>query len=264
MGFFKRLFSKRDPAVEYQLKQMAQVTAVYQSVIEGLSVALFMRAVQLVEKELPDVPKSHRDAIAAHVKLYCTGEGENSQSLKASTEEDRSTARTIATEIMAIPVAGIYLSGDAEAFANQIQELPVTREAIKQIALAFDQIAALLVLNLNMDYSGGLQMPIVNHEQIQKQGVPLIENALLYDPNSSPLRASAAQFYYSQNRLDEGFRHAVAASDLDPQNAEAWRLVGNGWMMQGRDADARIAFQRALSIAPNIEGVHEALSLLHD
>ena len=144
MNFFKQLFTRRDPKVVEQQMQMKMLTDAYVQIVESLSLRVFGQATALVNREFEHISEEKRAPIAVHVKLYCTGEGENERSLAHSTAEDREIARGVANRIMDLPVHGIYMSGDMEAYLNEINALEETPEAIKQLALAFDQVARCL------------------------------------------------------------------------------------------------------------------------
>jgi tetratricopeptide (TPR) repeat protein len=183
------------------------------------------------------------------------------KSLATSTPEDRESARRRAGEIMALPVSGLYLEGDAVAYLQRIADLPASYESIKRLALGYDHTAVILVLGVATDLSKG-PIPQIDRAFIEERAFRLMENALKHEPGSSILYATAAQMHYTLNDLERGFPFALRAVELDPQNAEAWRLVGNGYMKAGDDVAARDAFERALAIEPNLMAAREALALL--
>jgi len=254
MRFFGKMLGKRQN--EQQVAQ-AEMNALYEQCIKILSVELFKRSVSLVEERFPAEMAS---PIAAHIKLYCAGEGENERSLQHSTPEQRRLARTLANEIMALEVVGSYGIPVVE-FADILQNLPDDPASIKVLALWLDQLAAIHVLSLATDLAVP-HLPKINREFIQQNAVPLLRNAAEHDPSSAILQTTVAQTYYTLNDLETGFAAARKAVTIDPQCAEGWRLMGNGYMMLNDDVEARSCFARALSIDPNIDGVRQALALL--
>ena len=55
---------------------------------------------------------------------------------------------------------------------------------------------------------------------------------------------------------------ARRAVELDPNFGEGWRLMGNSFVMAGDNVQARICFQRALTLDPNLFGAREQLKHL--
>ena len=232
------------------------MSSVYETAVEFLTVELFRRAVGLVESRFPG---QNADPIAAHVKIYCTGESENERSLAASTPTDRKLAREMAAEIMASDVSGLY-GLDAESFYETVSGLPEDGPSFKRIALCYDQLVAIHILTLATDLS--TLPPTINREFVIREALPRLKNAQDHDSRSAVLRTTIAQTYYTLGDIEAGFGRAQEALALDADNPEAWRLVGNGHMAMGDDAAARNCYTIALELNPNIDGVRQALSLL--
>src|SRR5580692_6949372 len=254
MGFLKRLFTREN---DEQVRQR-QMNLLYRQFIEGIEVAMFQRLVEVVQQRHPD---ERADPIAANTKVYCTGEGENERSVQASTSAERDLARALADEIMARDEPGLYGTGDILQLASSIGNLPATEASIRRLALCYDQFATILILSLATDASNPMQ-PIINRQYLRKTALPLIESAERYDPNSSALQTTIAQVYYSLDDAERGFSHAWRARELDEENAEAWRLLGNGYLALGDLQNARICLERAFRIEPRLDGVQQALAVL--
>ena len=80
---FKRLFAKRQSADQALQKQANEL---YGQAVQFLDVELFDRARAISSERYPDVDT---DGVAAHIKLYCTGEGENSAQLTSMAQMRR-------------------------------------------------------------------------------------------------------------------------------------------------------------------------------
>jgi len=55
---------------------------------------------------------------------------------------------------------------------------------------------------------------------------------------------------------------AQKATQLDPSNAEGWRLLGNAYMIKDDNMRARKCLEHALNLEPRLDGAREALRLL--
>jgi len=185
MGFFKRIFGPRE---NDQQRVQKQVNTLYEQCIEILNVELFRRLVGIVEQRYP---QERAKPIAANAKLFCTAEGENDRSLKTSTPEERSIGRSLADEIMALDVPGLY-GIKSENFVDVVTGLPDTLESIRRLALCFDQYAAILtksrrrssgasaaLLVLTLEYAQialffgaqhGAQRSLILHKALQTSG----------------------------------------------------------------------------------------------
>jgi tetratricopeptide (TPR) repeat protein len=254
MGFFKRLFGGQNETQQMQ----AQMNALYQQAVKYIEVEIFKRAVTLAKLRYPE---DNADAIGAHVKVYCTGDHAAEAALKNSTVSVEATARTLTEEIMSSDVPGLYGTQLDERFGETLAGLPWVPASIKRLALLYDQFASLLVLSLATDASNPL-LPKIDHAYIRERALPLLSWAERYDPQSADLKATIAQTYYSLGETQRGLELATQATELDPDNAECWRLRGNGLMGIGQDAQARESFERALTINPHLDGVYQALALL--
>lgn len=253
MSFIRRLFSRRGQSEPNQ----NDISAIYEKCIEILGVEIFRRSIDLAAKRYPG---EVADPIGAHIKLYCTGEGENERSLKNSTAEQRAIARVVANEIMSLTDPGLY-GIPIDTFVETVTRLPETAGSIRRLALCFDQYVAILITCTSVDARNPLR-PIIDFQRIRQTAVPLLQWAEEHDPNSSVLETSIAQTFYTLNEVDRGFAAAQRAVDLDEKNPEAWRLLGNGYMAMNDDGSARACFERALQLNPNIGGAREALSVL--
>jgi tetratricopeptide (TPR) repeat protein len=253
VGFLKRLFQPRGNR-QHEQKQM---NVLYQECLSTLDAELYRRLQMIVNDRFAT---ERPDAIIAHAKLYCTGEGESEKSIQSSTPEERALARNLADEIMAENVPGLY--GVALTHVPRTAaELPEDLSSVRRLALCYDQFFAILIASLATDVTDPSR-PVVNRELIREKALPLLENAEAHDPSSSVLQTTVAQTYYTLGEVDRGLSAASTARELDANNAEAWRLVGNGLIAMGHYDEARACIERALSINPMLDGARQALGLL--
>jgi len=80
--------------------------------------------------------------------------------------------------------------------------------------------------------------------------------AFAADPHNASLALAVAQAEHAHAHLDEAAQWAKRALALDPNAAEAYVIIARADVENGRDEDARTAYQRYLEIAPR--GWHKA------
>jgi tetratricopeptide (TPR) repeat protein len=80
--------------------------------------------------------------------------------------------------------------------------------------------------------------------------------AFAADPQNASLALAVAQAEHAHAHLDEAARWARRALALDPNAAEAYVIIARADVENGRDEDARTAYQHYLEIAPR--GWHKA------
>jgi tetratricopeptide (TPR) repeat protein len=83
--------------------------------------------------------------------------------------------------------------------------------------------------------------------------------AFAADPKNASLALAVAQAEHAHAHLDEAAQWAKRALALDPSAAEAYIIIARADAENGRDGDARTAYQRYLEIAPR--GWHKAEAL---
>jgi tetratricopeptide (TPR) repeat protein len=256
MGFFKRFFSvTHTPSQEQHVEQMEELNRRF---VDWLQAALFKHCVEFV---IVRYPGRRPDPIGAHMKLTCTGEGPNETSLANSTPEERSLGESLAAEAMQADATGFYWI-PAQHFLDHIRSLPPTLESIKSLALTLDRQLALLLMARATDNSPGMNFPIIDRDSILAFALPLLLNADRYDAANAVLQSSISQMYFTLGDTERATAAALRASKLDPNFGEGWRLVGNSFMEAGDDAQARICFERALTLDPSLFGAREALKYL--
>jgi tetratricopeptide (TPR) repeat protein len=74
--------------------------------------------------------------------------------------------------------------------------------------------------------------------------------AFAADPKNASLALAVAQAEHAHAHLDEAAQWAKRALALDPNAAEAYVIIARADAENGRDEDARAAYQRYLEIAP--------------
>ena len=80
--------------------------------------------------------------------------------------------------------------------------------------------------------------------------------AFAADPKNASLALAVAQAEHAHAHLDEAARWAKRALALDPNAAEAYVIIARADAENGRDQEARTAYQRYLEVAPR--GWHKA------
>lgn len=255
MTFLKDIFGRRRPSAEDQALQMMKIG---QDLAQFLSVSLFKLCVDFVEARYPG---RRAEAIGAHMKLACTGEGLNEKSVASSTPEDRELAEALATDVMSTNAKGFYWL-PIYTMPDHVNSLSCTAESIKSLALTAARQIALAHLSSAADLSHGMNQPIINRDYVRTYALPLLLRVERYESDNAVVQTDIAQTYFSLFDIEKGVAAATKAAKLDPKNAEALRLVGNGHMMMGQDIEARKCFEKALALDPMLEGARQALKLL--
>ncbi|HET9031040.1 MAG TPA: sulfotransferase [Candidatus Aquilonibacter sp.] len=89
------------------------------------------------------------------------------------------------------------------------------------------------------------------------------ERALDLSPAFHDALANAMKQYLDSGRLDEGAARAAAAIAAGDGAAETWLFLGMLRMRQGRETDARHAFERAIEIEPENAEAWQRLAECH-
>jgi TolB-like protein/Flp pilus assembly protein TadD len=80
---------------------------------------------------------------------------------------------------------------------------------------------------------------------------------------STELEASIGYVRRRQGHFEEALEHFQRAHALDPRSPVLTFVIGETLVLLGRFAEAEIAFQRALELAPLREPTHQHLAMLH-
>lgn len=67
--------------------------------------------------------------------------------------------------------------------------------------------------------------------------------------DSSLLRFSLGNEYFSAANYDEAINHFSSAVELDDQYSAAWKLLGKSYTAADRPQEATVAFERGIKIA---------------
>ena len=107
-----------------------------------------------------------------------------------------------------------------------------------------------------------------NSDENAQTGMKLLERALMLDPRFALAKATLAYrtFFQAYRTADnEGMSRAIAlaneAADVDPILSSPHFVLGSVYSYQGRDAQSRLAFMRALELDPNFVEAMNNLSL---
>jgi serine/threonine protein kinase/Tfp pilus assembly protein PilF len=107
-----------------------------------------------------------------------------------------------------------------------------------------------------------------NSDENAQTGMKLLERALILDPRFTLAKATLAYrtFFQAYRTADnEGMSRAIAlaneAADVDPILSTPHFVLGSVYSYQGRDAQSRLAFMRALELDPNFVEAMNNLSL---
>ena len=83
-----------------------------------------------------------------------------------------------------------------------------------------------------------------------------------HDEGSAIGHVGLANVFFAQNRVDDALAHAVRASELAPQYAQAQNDVGVGLARKGRAADAVAYYERSIAIEPTFDEAHANLGVV--
>lgn len=256
MGIFQRLFGGRQSRETQQAQVMVELS---RQIEELYSLHAFRLCWEYLEAQ--GVSGDDVSPIAAHMKLTCTSEGPNEKSLAQSTPEQRALAERYAQQAMATDAHGDYWhpAQDIERWATT---LTPTLENIKNIALCASRMRGMLALMQSVTFVKGSPVPVINQDIIRTVTIPHLQYCTHYDSSCAILYTDLAQAYYTVNDLHSGLEAGTRALELDPNLAEAWRLVGNAHMMMNDDHYAKECFEKALALDPTLQGAREALATL--
>ena len=98
--------------------------------------------------------------------------------------------------------------------------------------------------------------------------IDLLRRALAIDPRFAEGRASLAfrlvtmGYYAETSNVDQGIAEAEAALRINPDLPMAYYTIATGYSIKGMDAQARVAFLRALELDPNNTSAMANLSVM--
>lgn len=110
----------------------------------------------------------------------------------------------------------------------------------------------------NLDARCNLGVSLVGAGRAE-EGIAAFAHNIERNPNHLPSRINLAMALFDLRRPDEALPHAQQAVALDPQNPERHDFLGRVFAVQGRLADAKGAFERALSLDAGHAGARENL-----
>jgi tetratricopeptide (TPR) repeat protein len=99
------------------------------------------------------------------------------------------------------------------------------------------------------------------------EAVPVCRRAAEAQPASATLAMKAAHAYYARGNFPSALEWATRAVTVDPTDAEAYVIIGNGERFAGRAPEAVAAYRTYLSLAPrgwHARKVRAALAQLAD
>ena len=88
------------------------------------------------------------------------------------------------------------------------------------------------------------------------------EMMILADPANASLHDDVALLYAETGQLEGVARHFAESARLRPDSANAQYNLGSARLLQGRRADARAAFERAVTLDPLYANAHRGLGIV--
>ncbi|MBT8163005.1 MULTISPECIES: glycosyltransferase [Arthrobacter] len=90
----------------------------------------------------------------------------------------------------------------------------------------------------------------------------LTERAVVLDPDDAGAHLTRGQILRGMDRADEALWHLESATELDPQNARAWSMLGLVQLSQGSHDAAEASFLRSMHCDPRYRHVEINLGVL--
>ncbi len=96
-----------------------------------------------------------------------------------------------------------------------------------------------------------------------KKAIPLLEKAVVFRPDSDEALVLLANCYNELGQSTRALDTGNLALAANPQNADAYLVIGAVQQSQGREADARAAYEKYLHLAPHGAYAREIRSILN-
>jgi len=93
--------------------------------------------------------------------------------------------------------------------------------------------------------------------------IEALTQSLRFTPNDPNIHKELASVYSAQGRADDAFCELMAALLIDRRDAGAHSAIGQLYLDSGRDAEAVVAFNRALELMPGYYETRYALATAH-
>lgn len=93
--------------------------------------------------------------------------------------------------------------------------------------------------------------------------IPIAMSGLQINASFAPLYATLAEAYTYEGRYQQGIRYGEQAIDLDPMDAQNYRSYAITLIFVGRNDDARVALETAVSLAPNHANIYFELANIY-
>jgi tetratricopeptide (TPR) repeat protein len=223
----------------------------------GLLVLLIGAAVYVERVLVPGVPPLFLPTVTA-TRSPATYVLEGESLFQAGKLEQAEASYQQAIEINPQEPAFYIALARVQVFGGKAEEA----ETNARNALLIDPAssAARAVLGWALDFQGADYLVEAQEE---------VERSLSADPNSALAHAYLAEILIDQyNSLDSGdyqsaLQEAQTAVSLDANSLEAQRALGYVWESTGNYAEALRAYERALSLHPNLWLLHQAMGNMH-
>ena len=107
------------------------------------------------------------------------------------------------------------------------------------------------------------EKPRTRGETLHPQGRRFRSQFWFDNPNDPNIHKELASVYAAQGRADDAFCELMAALLIDRRDAGAHSAIGQLYLDSGRDAEAVVAFDRALELMPGYYETRYALATTH-
>lgn len=143
---------------------------------------------------------------------------------------------------MAVPL-GASIAGGDKLFAEIIHNGRVEVDALDRIERAGDRdrTAAAYFIAGRYEFDNGSR----------EQGRSYLQHALSLEPNNPVLLTHYSAMLVQLSHVREGIENAERATQLAPDSADAWEVLGYAYFSADRSRDAIAAWQKALAIRPD-------------
>ncbi len=93
-----------------------------------------------------------------------------------------------------------------------------------------------------------------------EDSIAIAKKGIEVEPFGPAIRVQLAFGYTNLGQYDDAVAAALAATEMDSNYLEAWAALGDAYRLSGKLADAKAAYERALSIQPGRSDLAESLS----
>jgi Flp pilus assembly protein TadD len=100
------------------------------------------------------------------------------------------------------------------------------------------------------------------HKGQARRAVPPLEKAVLLKPDGDEALVLLANCHLDRGAMDKALGFAQLAVNANPSNADGFLVIGAVQQQVGKSAEARVAYEKYLKLAPKGEFAGEVRSIL--